>query len=60
MAAISKEPVGPRKKPYVKPSVKQVELRPEEAVLGACKTVAVSGPNLGGNCTPPSCSTVGS
>jgi len=26
-----------RKKPYVRPEVKQVPLRPEEAVLGNCK-----------------------
>lgn len=32
------------KKPYMKPEVTQVPLRPEEAVLGACKTVSVSGP----------------
>jgi len=32
------------KKPYAKPQVKQVLLRPEEAVLGACKTTAVAGP----------------
>ncbi len=25
------------KKPYVKPEMKQVSLRPEEAVLGGCK-----------------------
>ena len=25
------------KRPYVKPEIKQVALRPEEAVLGACK-----------------------
>jgi hypothetical protein len=26
------------KKPYTKPEVKQVSLKPEEAVLGGCKT----------------------
>jgi hypothetical protein len=31
------------KKPYVKPEVEQVPLRPEEAVLGACKVSGGSG-----------------
>ena len=26
-----------KKRPYVKPEIQQVALRPEEAVLGACK-----------------------
>jgi hypothetical protein len=28
------------KKPYTKPEVKQVSLKPEEAVLGGCKTAS--------------------
>ena len=32
------------KKPYMKPEVTQVPLRPEEAVLAACKNARVSGP----------------
>ncbi len=32
------------KRPYAKPEVREVPLRPEEAVLGACKTSARSGP----------------
>ena len=49
------------KKPYEKPQVKQVVLKPEEAVLGACKTSTVAGPaqskcNNGGL----RCSTIGS
>lgn len=51
------------KRPYVKPEIKQVALRPEEAVLGACKASAGSagsGPG-GGNCrTPVPCSSLGS
>jgi hypothetical protein len=43
------------KKPYAKPEIRQVSLRPEEAVLGACKTALTSGPgqvhcNSLGNC----------
>ena len=34
---------GPRK-PYAKPQLTRVTLRPEEAVLAACKTVGVGGP----------------
>jgi len=51
------------KRPYVKPEVKQVALRPEEAVLAACKSstgTGGSGPS-GGNCrTPVPCSSLGS
>lgn len=51
------------KRPYEKPEVKQVALRPEEAVLGACKTssgAGGSGPG-GGNCRRPApCSSLGS
>ena len=56
------EPNG-EKRAYVKPEIKQVELRPDEAVLGACKAssgAGGSGPG-GGNCrTPVPCSSLGS
>ncbi|MCX8036115.1 MAG: hypothetical protein N3D11_03480 [Candidatus Sumerlaeia bacterium] len=32
------------KKPYEKPQIAKVPLRPEEAVLGACKTTSGVGP----------------
>jgi len=52
-----------QKKPYTKPEVKQVPLRPEEAVLGNCKTSGIGGPD-GVNCnraTPPfRCNSLGS
>jgi hypothetical protein len=49
-----------RKKPYVKPEIQRVVLRPEEAVLGSCKTAQGSGPG-GGRCNKPSpCSTIAS
>jgi len=48
-----------QKKPYVKPEVTQVPLRPDEAVLGNCKTTNVSGP-ASTNCGMMVCSTVGS
>ena len=35
---------GQQKKPYQKPRIRRVELRPQEAVLGGCKT--------GGQTTP--------
>lgn len=48
------------KKPYDPPIVTQISLRPEEAVLGHCKTIGVGGPG-GGNCTHlGSCMTAGS
>lgn len=52
----------PRKKRYVKPEIRQVLLRPEEAVLGNCKTAGVSGPGSVGTCSPGAiaCSSLGS
>ena len=49
------------KKPYRKPRLKRVALRPEEAVLGGCKTASSSGPS-GAVCEPVgvNCSTAGS
>jgi hypothetical protein len=50
-----------KKRPYVKPEIKQVALRPEEAVLGSCKTSGQSGPGGGGSCRHPApCSSQGS
>jgi len=47
------------KKQYEKPELRQVELRPEEAVLGNCKVGNTGGPN-GGSCTSPgSCTVIG-
>ena len=47
------------KRPYQKPKVRQVPLRPEEAVLGGCKTASDAAL---GNPSPPCnfCSTLGS
>jgi hypothetical protein len=47
------------KRAYSKPELVQVPLRPEEAVLGNCKTASTAGPG-GGNCTTLSCFTIGS
>lgn len=33
-----------KKRPYTKPEVRRVLLRPEEAVLAACKTSKLAGP----------------
>ncbi len=40
------------KKPYVKPEMRQVSLRPEEAVLGGCKVASSLGPGQP-TCTAP-------
>ena len=40
------------RKPYVKPQLTRVTLRPEEAVLAACKRGGVGGPGQP-NCTAP-------
>lgn len=50
------QPTPELKKPYAKPQVKRVELRAEEAVLGACKTNNSAGPGAS-KCTTLSCST---
>jgi hypothetical protein len=56
-----KEDQKQAKKPYARPVLKQVALRPEEAVLGNCKTAGISGPVSTGNCAPGGpCSTQGS
>ena len=47
------------KKPYVKPEVTQVPLRPDEAVLGNCKSMTTSGPTTS-ICSSLMCSTIGS
>ena len=49
----------PRKR-YEKPEVTQVSLRPEEAVLGACKAGRVSGPGQPRCGVPAPCSSQGS
>ena len=54
------DPSKKDKQPYRKPEVTQVSLRPEEAVLGACKTRNGSGPGQSTCRTPSSCSSIGS
>jgi hypothetical protein len=44
------------RKPYAKPEVTRVTLRPEEAVLAACKNNSVSGPAQPACRFPSSCS----
>jgi len=48
------------KKPYQKPEVKQVHLRPEEAVLGFCKTAGLAGPLQPTCALPTTCYSSGS
>jgi hypothetical protein len=63
MSSTKEQGTRVRKKPYVKPEIKQVPLRPEEAVLAACKAQQSAGP-AGGffHCShgPGECSTLGS
>ncbi len=47
------------KKPYEPPQLTKVSLRPEEAVLGACKIPGSSGP-VGSSCNATQCKTQGS
>ena len=46
------------KKPYTKPQIQEVPLRPDEAVLGACKTASVSGPAQHRCNSPSSCASL--
>jgi len=48
------------RKPYAKPEVQQVSLRPEEAVLGSCKTTKTSGPAQAICSAPSPCSSLAS
>jgi hypothetical protein len=49
------------KKQYVKPEIKEVDLRPQEAVLAFCKTSKVAGPGTSAcQLKISSCFTVGS
>lgn len=41
-----------KREPYEPPRISVVSLRPEEAVLGACKNNSSAGP-IGGACTKP-------
>jgi len=48
------EKAGPKvqlRKTYQKPEMVRVALRPDEAVLGHCKSGSASGPGGGGSCT---------
>jgi hypothetical protein len=44
------------KRPYAKPQIQEVPLRPDEAVLGGCKTSSGSGPAQFRCTMPSSCS----
>jgi hypothetical protein len=52
------QPDSDGRKPYVKPQIQEVPLRPEEAVLGACKTASISGPAQAKCSFPSSCSSL--
>jgi hypothetical protein len=49
-----------QKKPYAKPEVKRVMLRPEEAVLGSCKTSKTGGTGQSKCSVPSACSALAS
>jgi hypothetical protein len=51
---------GNSRKPYEKPTLSEVALRPEEAVLGNCKTMGVAGPAEADCMLVGMCSTAGS
>jgi hypothetical protein len=50
------------RKPYVKPDIRRVQLKPEESLVAGCKTLSTSasgGPALG-PCDATSCFNIGS
>ena len=50
-----------KRRPYSRPTVRRIHLRPEESVLGTCKSASVNGPNVANRCvTPTNCSASGS
>ena len=52
---------APPKKPYMKPRLRRVELRPQEAVLGSCKTMGgTMGGGTAGTCDTIACQAQGS
>lgn len=53
-------PNEPPKKAYQKPTLSEVALRPEEAVLGNCKSAGISGPAMADCTLAVGCSSVGS
>jgi hypothetical protein len=59
MKGTKKVDVRRGKKTYLKPEVKSVQLRPEEAVLGGCKVFSASGPTQASCTTPVACNVAG-
>jgi hypothetical protein len=57
----AEEPVDPSRprKRYEKPTLSEISLRPDEAVLGNCKSVSVSGP-AAADCMTFGCASIGS
>ncbi len=54
-----KQEIEQPKKPYTKPALAKVPLRPEEAVLAFCKTTTSAGPLQAACNSPTNCSTIG-
>ena len=52
----SKDQAEKEKRPYAKPQIQEVPLRPDEAVLGGCKTASTSGAAQHRCNSPSSCS----
>jgi hypothetical protein len=57
---MQQQQTGSAKKKYEKPEAKRFPLRPDEAVLGFCKTNAASGPISIGCRSGAACSVAGS
>ncbi len=60
MAHQKREINGTPRKTYHRPLVREVKLRPEEAVLGNCKISGSAGPGQSSCDSPVSCTTLGS
>jgi hypothetical protein len=49
MQGSSEKQLPNRRKPYAKPALMKVQLKPQEAILGACKNTGTVGPSAA-NC----------
>jgi len=57
---VSNEREKDSRKPYEPPALVSISLRPEEAVLGSCKSSSISGPVHHTCSTIPKCAVLGS
>ena len=60
MQGPSEKQLPSRKKPYAKPTLMKVQLKPEEAILGSCKNTGTVGPGAVNCFSVTNCQTINS